>query len=299
MKKSHSENTVGPWAKQKLDALEAYLQAYMLVMQNQPFDLTFIDAFAGAGLSRVRNVNDEEAESELFEVIDEDDVERQDEYIKGSPLRALGLNRPFNRYYFFDEDPRRVALLEDMKGDFPDRKMIVRVGDANTSVVQVAKHFDRWNRKGVAFLDPYGAHLHWSTIEALAKTKSVDVIINFPLGMAINRLITRDGEIPKKWRDQLDNCFGTPEWEDRAYSTDVDLFGVEDTQKRKDTAERLLRLYTDRLKTVFKAVAKPSLVTNTKGAPLYYLIWAGHPTGLDIAEHVLNLGERISLKRKK
>ena len=59
---SHTD-TVGPWAKQKLDALESYLKAYHRVMQNQSFKLIYIDAFAGAGLSRVRK--DGVAESQV------------------------------------------------------------------------------------------------------------------------------------------------------------------------------------------------------------------------------------------
>ena len=39
LRKSHRENTVGPWAEQKLDALESYMKAYMNVMKNQPFRL--------------------------------------------------------------------------------------------------------------------------------------------------------------------------------------------------------------------------------------------------------------------
>ena len=53
MKKSHVENTVGPWARQKLDGLEAYLNAYTTALKKQRFELVFIDAFAGAGRSRL------------------------------------------------------------------------------------------------------------------------------------------------------------------------------------------------------------------------------------------------------
>lgn len=35
MKKSHVENTVGPWARQKLDGLEAYLHAYTVALKKQ------------------------------------------------------------------------------------------------------------------------------------------------------------------------------------------------------------------------------------------------------------------------
>lgn len=37
MKKGHRENTVGLWAKVKLDALEKYLKFYGLALSKQPF----------------------------------------------------------------------------------------------------------------------------------------------------------------------------------------------------------------------------------------------------------------------
>ncbi|MDE0205517.1 MAG: three-Cys-motif partner protein TcmP [Candidatus Tectomicrobia bacterium] len=38
----------GPWTQEKLDILRRYLDAYTTALKNQPFTLTYIDAFAGA-----------------------------------------------------------------------------------------------------------------------------------------------------------------------------------------------------------------------------------------------------------
>ena len=51
------DNSVGPWAKEKLDALRQYLDYYTKVLKNQGHWLKgtyFVDAFAGPGLSKVR-----------------------------------------------------------------------------------------------------------------------------------------------------------------------------------------------------------------------------------------------------
>lgn len=153
--------------------------------------------------------------------------------------------------------------------------------------------------RGVAFLDPYGAHLHWTSLESLAKTGKFDVIINFPLAMTINRLIKRDGHIPDTWKAQLDLCFGGEEWRDLAFTTTSGLFG-EEQMKRADASELLLGYYLDRLKAIFGNVSVPSLVKNTRGAPLYYLIWAGkHPTGQRIADHILRLGDRLKVPTRR
>ena len=46
------------------------------------------------------------------------------------------------------------------------------------------------------------------------------------------------------------------------------------SRSTKKLAERLLALYHRRLKNAFGHVVRPSLVKNTKGMPLYYLMWA-------------------------
>lgn len=296
LKSDHRENTVGPWAKQKLDALESYLIAYMNVMKNQPFELVFVDAFAGSGIAKIRKPDSKEPATEAF--LEREEAEAADEFIKGSPLRALGLDRPFDHYFFIDRDPSRIDLLNALKEEHPERDIRAKAGDANAEVQAIAKGLKKWNLRGVAFLDPYGAHLHWSTLVALASTTKFDVIINFPLEMAINRLLKRDTNIPAGWRDQLNLCFGCEDWYEAAFERTGGLFG-EHLSKRVNAKERLLSLYTNRLKDLFGHVAGPSEVLNTKGAPLYHLIWASsNPRGQKIAKHILDLGNKVTVRRK-
>lgn len=262
-------------------------------MQKQSFKLIYIDAFAGAGWSKIRTDElDNVAEDLPF---DKEWADAEDEFIAGSPVRALTTGQGFDQHYFFDADPRRAQLLENLKRTYPDKDIHVEVGDANEGVQKLARRFlVSPNARGVAFLDPYGPNLHWRTIEALATTGKVDVIINFPLAMAINRLITKNGKVPEKWIQLLDECFGTHSWHDLAYEESIDLFGIEEIRKREATAERLLSFYLDRLKDIFGNTVSPALVTNTKGTPLYYLIWAAsNSRGAPIADHILKLGKRI------
>src|SRR5690606_15624607 len=163
LKKSHVENTVGPWARKKLDSLERYLEAYHRVMQRQPFKLIYIDAFAGAGRSRVRSQNNDDPSLDL--PIDDEQAAAEEEFIAGSPVRALETGRGFDYYFFFDADERRTAQLEQLKREYPGRKIQIKTGDANEGVQKLAAHFhQRPYARGVAFLDPYGPHLHWRTV---------------------------------------------------------------------------------------------------------------------------------------
>lgn len=267
----------------------------MLVMKNQPFHLTYIDAFAGVGVSKVRRSEPEEAG--LYALIEEDDRDAADEFILGSPHRALGLERPFDHYHFVERDPRRVKLLGDLRGQYPRASINAVEDDANAAVQRIARSFTRWDQRGVAFLDPYGAHLHWKTLDALAATGKFDVIINFPLDMAINRFLKRDTQVEPYAKDQLDACFGVPDWYDESYLQEDGLFGKQ-VIKRPDARERLLKLYLARLKTTFGHVAGPSLVRNTVGGPLYHLLWASsNARGQGIAKHILDLGEAVAAGR--
>lgn len=290
MKRDHRENTVGPWAAAKLDALEAYLRFYGTALSKQRFRRVYIDAFAGACVTKIRGSGADEGTFQLFD--EPDDSKAQEEFILGSPLRALNLPNGFHQHHFFDLDEIRAESLRLVAADRSD--VSVQVGDCNPLIRKLAPTLKRPGIRGVAFLDPYGAHLEWATLEALAATGTMEVVINFPLAMAINRLITRSGDMPEAWVEQLDACFGTDAWRTIAYNLHVDLFGNEVSTKKDDVSRQLLNLYLDRLKKLFRFVASPRLICNTRNAPLYYLIWAGpNKLGLEGAEYILGQGKKV------
>lgn len=284
---------VGPWAEQKLAALAAYLDFYTKVLKNQHWCRTiYLDAFAGGGLANLRKkAKHSSAGTPLWE--DPPQPEKS-HLILGSPRRALALANPFSTYVFVDADPKRIAQLDDLKAEYgQSRRIVVRQGSAAQEISWLlAQNISKKTHRGVAFLDPFGAHLPWLSVEALAKTQVFEAIINFPLHMCINRLATVNPDIPQGWRDQLDSFFG-PGWYEEVYETRSSLFGDE-IRKRSDAPERLLKFYSAKLKVAFGHVSKPMLIRNTRGSPLYYIIWAGpHRKGLEGANHVLRTGERL------
>ena len=294
MKKGHRESTVGPWAEEKLKALEDYIRAYNRALKNKPFKRIYIDAFAGSPISRIR-LSEDPANSEptpFFE--DEQTATEQEKFVSGSPVRALNCSPGFHHHYFFDLDETRAQTLQLLVSESGRTDVEVRVGDCNPLLRRLAGKLNAWNLRGFAFLDPYGAHLEWRTLEALAKTGKIEVLINFPVAMAINRLIVKSADVPERWGAQLDACFGTNQWRDISYRKDLDLFGKETTRKEHDVARRLLDLYVGRLREIFPHVAPPRLIRNTRNAPLYYLIWAGpNEVGLKIARDVLRQWEKV------
>jgi three-Cys-motif partner protein len=269
--KRRKDETVGPWAKEKLQALAEYLSFYTTVLKKQRHWLQgtiFVDAFAGSGRSRLRTAKKASTSSSLFSSDSEPDQD-EIEYLKGSPRVALDLETPFSTYVFIERDPKRIAELTALKAEYGDTRNIVVLGDdANAAIQSWLENGTDWRyHRAVVFLDPFGMQVPWSTIEKLAKTKVVEVIINFPLGMAIQRLLTRSGKIPTGWQISLDVFFGSPDWRQLVYETSEDLFGTTRNNKVRDSGTRLLEWYRQRLRTIFGHGSTPRLIRNTRGNP--------------------------------
>ena len=192
MTKDHRENMVGPWAAAKPDALEAYLKFCGQALSKQPFTRVCIDAFAGATVAKARGSDVPSEPSPFFD--EAGDTAAQAEPILGSPVRALSVPHGFHRHYFFDLDATRA---ETFRAATAGREGVAgQAGDCNPLIRAFAPSLKARSIRGVGFLDPDDAHLEWATLEALAATGTVEAVINFPVAMAINRLITRSGDVP-------------------------------------------------------------------------------------------------------
>ncbi len=118
---------VGPWAKEKLEALARYLDFYTKVLKNQRWRTIYLEAYAGGGRAVVRV--EERADvggGGLFGDEPPIDAEAR-ELIDGSPRVALGIVNPFDRYVFADRDPDRAAELEALKWEFEGSRTIQRM----------------------------------------------------------------------------------------------------------------------------------------------------------------------------
>lgn len=118
MKKGHREDTVGPWAEEKLSALEEYLRFYCTALSKKQFKLVYIDGFAGAPVTSVRQPASGPPAIALW---DQEDAIDQTQFVLGSPLRALSIEPGFSRHYFFDLDERRASKLSELKGEYPGK----------------------------------------------------------------------------------------------------------------------------------------------------------------------------------
>ncbi len=254
------EDTVGPWSELKLNLLSKYLAAYTRIMARQLWcrnGYHHIDAFAGTGHARAR------------------DDQRS---IDGSPRVALKVEHSFHSYTFIEMDSRRAQRLKELQKEFPDRRITIIHGDCNQVLIeQIIPIYciDR-TRRGHVFVDSFSMNLYWETVEAIASTGTLEVLVNVPT-MALNRVgLPNDAA---KLTDSViarnDRFWGTHESRERLYVTVPTLFGLREVKLCATGAECLAEYYGTRLHSVFSHVTEPPIVTNTRSVPIHCFIFRG------------------------
>lgn len=303
---------VGLWAQEKLERLGRYLSEYTTILANQRrqngdriFTTYYIDAFAGGGVARVRSVESEPApgfSADLFGAEPAAPEPEVQQVIDGSPRVALNLTQPFDRLRFIERNPRRVALLRALQDEHPGRDIKIIEQDCNQWLREkvIGAPAGTWQRtRAVVFLDPFGMHVPWDIIEGLGALNGVEIILNYPLHMAIQRLMPKGGSLKPEERERIDAYFGDPSWYDIVYKAQPGLFSTV-ISKADDANERLLTWYCERLRGAFRFVSPACPIKNSIGGTLYYLIHAGNnETGHRIASHVLEMDVKTALRPKR
>jgi len=274
----------GDWTTAKLEVLKGYLEGYTHALKNTSFIKGYIDAFAGTGYRDGGRDNAEDLGLLLPDLAEEEPQKLLD----GSARLALKIDPRFDKYIFIERSAKRCAELDALKQEFPDKAVDIEVrqGDANQEIQDLCDK-DWSSHRAVLFLDPYGMQVEWATIEAVAETKAIDLWLLFPLGIGVNRLLKKSGDIPEAWRARLNVLLGTEDWYDEFFNIKVerDLFGNELERVEKASLETIGRYFNDRLKTIFEGVVEqPGVLKNRKNCPLYLFCFAvGNQGGKDIA----------------
>jgi three-Cys-motif partner protein len=290
----------GNWTDEKLERVRRYLVAYTTALKNQPFRIAYIDAFAGTGYRAQpkRHNPNTVSQNSIFGFSSELAEEESQQFLDGSARIALQVEPRFDKYIFIEKHPKRFAELTKLKDEFPDKRddIILEPKDANEYLQKLCRNVDWKTRRAVLFLDPYGMQVEWRTIAAIGETKAIDLWILFPLGVAVNRMLTRSGKISNVWRRKLDIMFGDTGWYEEFYESFVtnDIFGRQQTIRGKvATFNSIGQYFVRRLKTVFFDVAEnPRPLYNSRNNPLFLLCFAvgnarGAPIAMKIANHIL------------
>ncbi len=270
----------GSWTHAKLDILKRYLNAYTTALKDQPFRLTYVDAFAGSGFWTPRSADYLE------------DAAKFREMWKGSAAIALDVdNRTFDRLVFIEKDEERCRSLRQLDRDHEGRYIKVMEKDANEAIPRFCRTM-QYNDRAVVFLDPFATQVSWNTVVTLAGTKKVDCWILFPLS-AISRMMPTKREPDAELAAQLDRVFGDQRWRDLYHKPDqLPLFN-EERRERSGGSNQIIALYREMLDSVFEKVAPTTRdLCNSKNAPIFTLFFAasnkvGADPAVRIADHIL------------
>ncbi len=249
----------------KLDYVRRYMDMFVTSMRARPWrQIRYIDLFAGPGKCCIRETG---------------------EIVLGSPLLALSTAHAFTSCVFAD---LKVANTEALRircaaSDRADT-VTIRQGDSNALVAELAAQFeaedrvfipDRWQSLNLAFLDPEGFELHWSTVETLARLRT-DLIVYYPqagLQRNFELFLARDSDT------HADHYFGGSEWR-TVYKQHVAEHGTAGVHRA------LMDLYRDNLAALgYQEVVRddevePLMRAYKTRAPLYRLLFASkHPLG--------------------
>lgn len=250
----------GHWTQAKLAALEAYLGVYTTALKAK-FTLHYFDGFAGTGTYAPKRGG---GESQL-----------------GSAM--LALQYPFATYTFVDQKPSKLKRLTaqiEANGTKGQGCRVIR-GDANEEAVKFCAQLDRKGARAVMFLDPYGLHVQWSTLEKIRQTEAVDVWYLFPLSGVMRQMTVLPSKRDHDKDAALDRVYGTDAWRKDLYvdSASKSLFG-EPAEAQRVTIDRVREWTTARLESRFPAVRLAAQLTrgargNRFGGPqlfdLYFL----------------------------
>lgn len=236
-------------------------------MNKQSFRFAYIDAFAGTGY---RVIEQGENDDFIFPEFAESETKK---FLDGSARIALQVKPRFIKYLFIERDSNKIQALESLRTQFPllEKDIGIVNQDANTYLQELCLQYNWKNNRAVLFLDPYGMQVVWKTIEAIAKTKSIDLWLLFPLGVAVNRLLKKNGKINPSFKRRLDNMFGTSDWFKHFYcvKSHQSLFGEESELKKICNFDTIGKYFVSRLQEVFPKVAdNPLALCNSRNNPL-------------------------------
>lgn len=274
----------GVWTLIKLEALEKYLVAFNTALSQQNFTRIYIDAFAGTGRCDIT-------------------VDGEKKSVDGSARRALSTNPSFDKFCFIELKAKKLTALKALEAEHSDKSIEIIHDDANVALKALCGKYEWRNTRAVLFLDPFGMHVEWSTLEAIAKTGAIDVWYLFPYSGLYRQAAKNADAMDSDKLDSITRLLGTNEWRQEFYAPQrqSDLFGNDSGDAREADHHEILKYVSKRLKTLFPAVADPKILyqagdsKNPSGAPLFALYFAAsnpspkaYGLAIKIAKDVLN-----------
>ncbi len=165
---------VGAWAEDKYALVGLYDRLFSTGMKNKWPTRVYIDLYSGPGFVRVRSTG---------------------RMMVSSPLLALGVPNPFDKFIFCESQP---ALLEALRARVnrlsPKADASFVLGDCNEKVEEICAQIPSPSTGGgvltFCFVDPYDISIRFSTVKRLS-AYHIDFLCLLALHQDANRNIKR------------------------------------------------------------------------------------------------------------
>lgn len=188
-------NDVGLWTEEKHRLVAYYSALFSKSMRDKWDERVYIELYAGAGYARVRDTG---------------------RLIAGSPINALCLDVPFDKYIFCERDPeKRSALQIRVKRHAPDADVTFIPSDCDSGVGEILTAIPQHSRTrrvlSLCFVDPNDIGIKFSTLQALSQ-RFVDFIVLLALYMDAQRAEQQYVGKPTKINDLLGDASWLERW---------------------------------------------------------------------------------------
>jgi three-Cys-motif partner protein len=165
---------VGAWTEQKHRLVSFYTKLFASGMKYKWNKRVYVELYAGAGHSRIRDTA---------------------KLIAGSPLLALTVADPFDKYIFCEEDPEKFDALQlRAKKAAPTATIKYIPGDCNKRTKEILEEIPTGSKDNtvlsLCFADPFDISLKFETLKALS-VRYVDFVVLLALYSDANRAYKR------------------------------------------------------------------------------------------------------------
>src|SRR5262249_32187962 len=185
----------GAWVEDKHRLVALYDALFSTGMKLKWDARVYIDLFAGAGMLRLRESG---------------------KILLGSPLLALQVKDPFDKYIFCEKNPQSIeALRVRVERHFPKADVSFIEGDCNENAEEICAQIPVASASkrvlSFCFVDPYDLSIKLSTIAKIAD-RFVDFLVLLALYMDANRNLQHYLASENR---KIDEFLGLSDWRER------------------------------------------------------------------------------------
>lgn len=164
-------------------------------------ELVYVELFAGAGYGRERGTS---------------------KLLVGSPLLALAVKDPFDKYIFCEENPEKLAALRTrVDRTAPPANISYISGDCGESIAQILAEIPVGSSAhrvlSLCFADPYDISLKFETLRALS-SRYIDFLVLLALWSDANRAYRR---YVMEDAVKVDQFLGSRGWRERGKTAEA------------------------------------------------------------------------------